>query len=81
MCIVHSTLRDATTPYTERYPSFWSQGIINPLPSKLEEVYGRFLLTNKWSVKKGNCAATLNNRGSHHRQEVIFDLFFIFTTF
>jgi hypothetical protein len=38
--------------------------IINPLPSKLEEVYGRFLLTNKWSVKKENCAATLNNRGT-----------------
>ena len=22
MCIVHSTLRDATTPYTERYHTF-----------------------------------------------------------
>jgi hypothetical protein len=44
---MHSTLRDATTPYTERYQNFWNQGIINPLPLKLEEVYGRFLLTNK----------------------------------
>ncbi|MDG1746682.1 MAG: hypothetical protein P8I77_02490 [Bacteroidia bacterium] len=41
-----------------------SQGIIEPLPSQLEEVYGRFLLTNKWSIKRRNCAATLNNRGS-----------------
>ena len=27
------------------------------------------------------CAATLSTRRSQHRQEVIFDLFFIFTTF
>ena len=42
MCIVHS-YPSGYAPYTERYPNFWNQGIINPLPSKLEEVYGRFL--------------------------------------
>ncbi len=46
MCIVHS-YPSGYAPYTERYPNFWNQGIINPLPSKLEEVYGRFLLTKK----------------------------------
>ena len=46
MCIVHS-YPSGYAPYTERYPNFWNQGIINPIPSKLEEVYGRLLLTNK----------------------------------
>ena len=35
----------------------------------------------EWVVKRRNCAATLNNRGSHIRQEVIFDLFLFFNTF
>ena len=29
----------------------------------------------------GQYNVNLNNRGSHHRQEVIFDLFFILTLF
>jgi len=61
------------------------------LPSQLEEVCIRYLsvfeegeldiVQGEWIVKRRNRAATLNNRGSHHRKEVIFDLFFIFTTF
>ncbi|MDB9847212.1 hypothetical protein OAC46_03355 [Flavobacteriaceae bacterium] len=35
----------------------------------------------EWIVKRRNYAATLNNRGSHIRQEVIFDLFLFFNTF
>ena len=35
-----------TTPILTVIQIF-GQGIINPLPSKLEEVCGRFLLTNK----------------------------------
>jgi hypothetical protein len=67
------------------------EGIIEPLPSQLKEVCIRYLsaleegdldiVQDEWIVKKRKSAATLNNRGSHHRQEVIFDLFFIFTTF
>jgi hypothetical protein len=65
--------------------------IINPLPSQLEEVYTRYLsvieegeldiVQGEWIVKRRNCVATLNNRGSHIRQEVIVDLLFIFITF
>ena len=38
-------------------------------------------LQSEWIVKRRNCAATFNNRGSHIRQEVIFDLFLFFNTF
>jgi len=68
-----------------------NQGIIESLPSQLKEVCIRYLsvfeegeldvVQDEWIVKRRNCVATLNNRGSHNRQEVIFDLFFIFATF
>lgn len=29
--------------YTRRYPNFRNQGIIEPLPSQLKEVYTRYL--------------------------------------
>jgi hypothetical protein len=38
-------------------------------------------LQSEWIVKRRNYAATLNNKGSHIRQEVIFDLFLFFNTF
>ena len=57
-----------------RYPNFRNQGIFNPLPSQLEEVYTRYLsvieegeldiVQGEWIVKRRNCVATLNNRGS-----------------
>ena len=74
-----------------RYPQVRIQGIINPLPSQLKEVYTHYLsvfeegeldiVQGEWIVKRRNYAATLNNRGSHIRQEVIFDLFSFFNTF
>jgi hypothetical protein len=52
-----------------------NQGIIEPLPSKLEEVFTRYLsvfeegemdfLQSEWIVKRRNYAATFNNRGSY----------------
>jgi len=38
------------------------------------------IVQGDWIVKRRNCAATLNHRVSHHRKEVIFDLFSM-TTF
>ena len=48
------------------------EGIIDPLPSQLEEVYTRYLsvfeegemyiVKGEWIVKRRNCAAALNNR-------------------
>jgi len=32
----------------------------------------------EWIVKRRNCAATLNNRGSHHRQAIDFRWLFLF---
>jgi hypothetical protein len=59
-----------------RYPQVRSQGIIDLLPSQLEEVYTRYLsaldegdldiVQDEWIVKRRNCAATLNNRGSEN---------------
>ena len=50
------------------------EGIIDPLPSQLEEVYTRYLsvfeegelnfLQGERVVKRGSCAATLNKRGN-----------------
>ena len=49
------------------------EGIINPLPSQLEEVYTHYLsvivegeldiVQGEWIVKRRNRAATMNNRG------------------
>jgi hypothetical protein len=51
-----------------------NQGIIESLPSQLKEVCIRYLsvfeegeldvVQDEWIVKRRNCAATLNNRGS-----------------
>jgi hypothetical protein len=58
-----------------RYPQVRSQGIIEPLPSQLEEVYTRYLsvieegeldiVQDERIVKRRNCAATLINRASN----------------
>ena len=50
------------------------EGIIEPLPSQLKEVCIRYLsvfeegeldiVQGEWIVKRRNCVATLNNRGS-----------------
>lgn len=50
------------------------EGVIEPLPSQLKEVYTRYLsvieegeldiVQGEWIVKRRNCVATLNNRGS-----------------
>ena len=51
------------------------EGVIEPLPSQLKEVYTRYLsvieegeldiVQGEWIVKRRNCVATLNNRGSN----------------
>ena len=51
------------------------EGIIEPLPSQLKEVCIRYLsvfeegeldiVQGEWIVKRRNCVATLNNRGSN----------------
>jgi len=79
MCIVHS-YPSGYAPYTERYPNFWNQGIINPLLSKLEEVYTRYLsalekgeldiVQDEWIVKRRNCAATLNYMGRGNQSHI-----------
>jgi hypothetical protein len=50
------------------------EGVIEPLPSQLKEVYTRYLsvieegeldiVQGEWIVKRRNCVATLNNKGS-----------------
>jgi len=57
--------------------SFISSSFTSSLPSQLEEVFTRYLsvfeelemdvVQGEWVVKRRNYAATLNNRGSHHR--------------
>jgi len=47
----------------------------------MEMTLVKFEEPNHQIIKRRNCAATFNNRGSHIRQEVIFDLFLFFNTF
>ena len=66
--------------YTNTLQQIRNQGIIEPLPSKLKEVYTRYLsaldegdldiVQDEWIVKRRNCAATLNNRGSKSLTEM-----------
>ena len=43
LCIIHSFLSSAATSYTKPLQQIRNQGIIEPLPSQLEEVYTRYL--------------------------------------
>jgi hypothetical protein len=57
------------------------------LPSQLEEVCIRYLsvfdegemdiVQGEWIVKRRNCVATLNKRGSTNQKEVISTSFFV----
>jgi len=63
-----------------RYPQVRIQGIINPLPSQLKEVYTHYLsvfeegeldiVQGEWIVKRRNYAATLNNRGRGNQNHI-----------